>query len=286
MKNLMRLFKKNVYIEVKNNPQQEVKKPKIPDGLWVKCDSCGKILYKKDLEENLKVCNNCGYHFRLSAKERIEQFVDKNSFKEIDVDVLTTNPLEFPQYENKICKAKAETGLKEAVVTGYGKVKGNVAVVCVMDSNFFMGSMGSVVGEKITRSIELATRKSLPIIIFTCSGGARMQEGIFSLMQMAKTSAALAEHDKKGLLYITVLTDPTTGGVTASFAMLGDIILAEPKALIGFAGRRVIEQTIRQSLPEEFQKSEFLQEKGFVDKVVNRKELKDTIGTILRLHKK
>lgn len=286
MKNLVKLFRKNVYIEVKNNPQQEAMKPKIPDGMWVKCNSCGKILYKKDLEENLKVCNNCGYHFRLGAKERIEQFVDKNSFKEIDVDILTMNPLEFPHYEDKIYKARTETGLKEAVVTGYGKVNGNVTVVCVMDSNFFMGSMGSVVGEKITRAIELATKKNLPIIIFTCSGGARMQEGIFSLMQMAKTSAALAEHDRRGLLYITVLTDPTTGGVTASFAMLGDIILAEPKALIGFAGRRVIEQTIRQRLPEEFQKSEFLQEKGFVDKVVNRKDLKDTIGTILELHKK
>ncbi|WP_291569960.1 acetyl-CoA carboxylase, carboxyltransferase subunit beta [Clostridium sp. UBA4548] len=285
MLELKRLFKKNVYIEVKNNPQGEENKPTIPDGLWVKCEGCGKILYKNDLEENQKVCNLCNYHFRLTARERIEQIIDSGTFIELNKELISSNPLDFNGYEEKLEKLKKSTELEEAVVTGYGKINNNNTVIAVMDSRFLMGSMGSVVGEKITRAVEFATEKELPIVIFTCSGGARMQEGIFSLMQMAKTSSAISIHNKKGLLYITVITDPTTGGVTASFAMLGDIILSEPNALIGFAGRRVIEQTIKESLPADFQKAEFLQKKGFVDRIVKRNELKETLGKLLRLHR-
>ncbi len=285
MLELRKLFKKNVYIEVKNNPQDEQNKPVIPDGLWVKCEGCGKVLYRSDLEDNKKVCIYCNYHFRLTARERIEQVVDKGTFVEINKNLNSCNPLDFDGYEEKLTKQKKATELEEAVVTGLGKINGNPSVVAVMDSRFLMGSMGSVVGEKVTRAVELATEKSLPIIIFTCSGGARMQEGIFSLMQMAKTSSAIAAHNKKNLLYVTVLTDPTTGGVTASFAMLGDIILSEPNALIGFAGRRVIEQTIKESLPEDFQRAEFLQKKGFVDKIVKRSELKETLELILKFHR-
>lgn len=285
MLELRKLFKKNVYIEVKNNPQDEQNKPVIPDGLWVKCEGCGKVLYRSDLEDNKKVCIYCNYHFRLTARERIEQVVDKDTFVEINKNLNSCNPLEFNGYEEKLTKLKKATELEEAVITGYGKINGNLSVVAVMDSRFLMGSMGSVVGEKVTRAVEFATEKSLPIIIFTCSGGARMQEGIYSLMQMAKTSSAIAAHNKKNLLYVTVLTDPTTGGVTASFAMLGDIILSEPNALIGFAGRRVIEQTIKESLPEDFQRAEFLQKKGFVDKIVKRSELKETLELILKFHR-
>lgn len=285
MLELRKLFKKNVYIEVKNNPQDEQNKPVIPDGLWVKCEGCGKVLYRSDLEDNKKVCIYCNYHFRLTARERIEQVVDNGTFVEINKNLNSCNPLDFDGYEEKLTKQKKATELEEAVVTGLGKINGNPSVVAVMDSRFLMGSMGSVVGEKVTRAVELATEKSLPIIIFTCSGGARMQEGIFSLMQMAKTSSAIAAHNKKNLLYVTVLTDPTTGGVTASFAMLGDIILSEPNALIGFAGRRVIEQTIKESLPEDFQRAEFLQKKGFVDKIVKRSELKETLELILKFHR-
>ncbi|WP_017415112.1 acetyl-CoA carboxylase, carboxyltransferase subunit beta [Clostridium tunisiense] len=285
MLELKRLFKKNVYIEVKNNPQGEENKPTIPDGLWVKCEGCGKILYKNDLEENQKVCNLCNYHFRLTARERIEQIIDSGTFIELNKELISSNPLDFNGYEEKLEKLKKSTELEEAVVTGYGRINNNNTVIAVMDSRFLMGSMGSVVGEKITRAVEFATEKELPIVIFTCSGGARMQEGIFSLMQMAKTSSAISIHNKKGLLYITVITDPTTGGVTASFAMLGDIILSEPNALIGFAGRRVIEQTIKESLPADFQKAEFLQKKGFVDRIVKRNELKETLGKLLRLHR-
>lgn len=285
MLELKRLFKKNVYIEVKNNPQKEENKPTIPDGLWVKCEGCGKILYKNDLQDNKKVCIYCSHHFRLTARERIEQIIDDGTFVELHKNLHSCNPLEFNGYEEKLEKLKKSTELKEAVVTGYGKINNNPTVIAVMDSRFLMGSMGSVVGEKITRAVEFATERSLPIIIFTCSGGARMQEGIFSLMQMAKTSSAISAHNQKGLLYITVLTDPTTGGVTASFAMLGDIILSEPNALIGFAGRRVIEQTIKENLPDDFQKAEFLQKKGFVDRIVKRSELKETLGTLLRFHR-
>ena len=286
MKDLRSLFKKNVYIEVKaNNKDSEIeKKPQVPDGMWVRCAKCGNTIYRGDLINNLKVCYSCGGHFRLTARERIKQTIDEGTFKELFADMVSDNPLDFPDYNEKVNKIQRATSMKEAVITGTGKIDGNNVVICVMDSNFLMGSMGSVVGEKITRAIELATNEELPIIIFTCSGGARMQEGIFSLMQMAKTSAALSYHNDKGLLYISVLTDPTTGGVTASFAMLGDIILAEPNALIGFAGRRVIEQTIKEKLPENFQTAEFLLEKGYVDKVVHRKDMKNTLSTIIKLH--
>jgi acetyl-CoA carboxylase carboxyl transferase subunit beta len=253
--------------------------------MWVKCDGCGNIIYKNDAEENLKVCPQCNHHFRLSARERLQITIDEGSFKEFDAEMKSGNPLSFPGYEKKLHNNETNSGLNEAVVTGECRIEGNSCVIAVMDSNFMMGSMGSVVGEKITRAVETATERNLPVVIFTTSGGARMQEGIVSLMQMAKVSGALSRHSNKGLLYITVVTDPTTGGVTASFAMLGDIILAEPKALVGFAGRRVIEQTIKQELPEGFQKAEFLQEKGFVDKIVQRKNMKRTLAQILQLHK-
>lgn len=286
MKDLRSLFKKNVYIEVKvnNKDKKSEIKPQVPDGMWIRCPKCGKTIYRGDLINNLKVCYSCGGYFRLTSRERIKQVIDEGTFKELFADMVSDNPLNFPEYNEKITKIQRATNMKEAIITGIGKIDGNDVVICVMDSNFLMGSMGSVVGEKITRAIELATKEELPIIIFTCSGGARMQEGIFSLMQMAKTSAALSYHNDKGLLYISILTDPTTGGVTASFAMLGDIILAEPNALIGFAGRRVIEQTIKQKLPENFQTAEFLLEKGYVDRVVPRKDMKNTLSTIIKLH--
>jgi len=267
----------------KNQPQTS-QCPAIPNGLWLKCEKCSAIIYTKDHSKNHRVCPNCGYHYRLSARERIELIMDTGTFVEINADLMTLNPLEFEGYEQKLAADREKTGLKEAVVTGYGKIHGYDAVIAVMDSSFIMGSMGSVVGEKITRAFEYATSKKLPIIIFIASGGARMQEGMFSLMQMAKTSAAVARHDQAGGLYISVLTDPTTGGVTASFAMLGDIILAEHDALIGFAGKRVGEQTIRQKLPDGFQKAEFLLEHGFIDKIVPRNNLKLTLSRLLRLH--
>ena len=253
-------------------------------GKWIKCESCKEILYKEDVKSNLGVCPNCGKHFRLSARKRIIQIIDKDTFEEINENMQTTNPLEFKGYLDKISLLQEKTKIKEAVETGFGKINGIDVAIGVMDGNFMMGSMGSVVGEKITYLIEQAIDKKLPLILFCVSGGARMQEGIISLMQMAKTSAALARLDEAGLLYISVLTDPTTGGVTASFAMLGDIILAEPDALIGFAGPRVIEQTMKQQLPEGFQKSEFLLEHGFIDKIVERKHMKDTLYNILKLH--
>ncbi|WP_199798394.1 acetyl-CoA carboxylase, carboxyltransferase subunit beta [Clostridium fermenticellae] len=286
------LFKKTKYITVSQQNLQGKSdasdinlenKPSIPDGMWVKCKKCGSVLYNHDLKENYKVCS-CGYHFRLTPEERIKLIIDKDTFEEFDTNINTVNPLDFKDYEKKIQNMKDSTGLKEAVVTGKGKIDGIQIVVCIMDSFFMMGSMGSVVGEKITRAIEKATNLRLPLIIFTTSGGARMQEGMFSLMQMAKVSAALKRFSDEGLLYITVLTDPTTGGVTASFAMLGDIIISEPGALIGFAGKRVIEQTTKQKLPEGFQRAEFLLEHGFIDKIVPRKELKITLKNILFMH--
>lgn len=285
----MNLFKRTKYLTVGNEENKDVNAnaeevPTIPDGMWVKCDKCNKILYKKEIEENLKVCPNCGGYFRLSARERIDLIIDDGTFREFNEKMTSKNPLNYPGYESKIKSNQKKTGLSEAVVTGYGEIDKKPCIIAVMDSNFMMGSMGSVVGEKITQAIEKATKERLAIIIFTCSGGARMQEGMVSLMQMAKVSAALGKHSDKGLLYVTVLTDPTTGGVTASFAMLGDIILSEPKALIGFAGRRVIEQTIKQELPEDFQTAEFLLEHGFIDKIVERKQLKSMLGTILKIH--
>lgn len=254
-------------------------------GKWVKCDACKEILYKEEVHKNLSVCPNCGKHFRISARRRINQIVDEGTFKELNENMPTVDPLKFEGYTKKLETLTEKTKINEAVTTGIGEINGNKAVLAIMDGNFMMGSMGSIVGEKITLAIEEAIKKELPFIAFCVSGGARMQEGIVSLMQMAKTSAALAKLNEKGLLYISVLTDPTTGGVTASFAMLGDIIIAEPKALIGFAGPRVIEQTIKQKLPEGFQKSEFLLEHGFIDMIVERKDMKDTLAKLIKLHK-
>ena len=255
-------------------------------GKWVKCDACKEIIYKEELHANLSVCPNCGKHFRLSARRRIKQIADEGTFKEIGKDILTTDPLEFKGYMKKVEGLREKTKIDEAVKCGICEIEGEKAVLGVMDGNFLMGSMGEAVGERITLAIETAIKKKLPLVMFCVSGGARMQEGIISLMQMAKTSSAIAKLNKVGLLYISVLTDPTTGGVTASFASLGDIILAEPKALIGFAGPRVIEQTIKQKLPEGFQRSEFLLEHGFIDKIVERKDMKETIAELIRLHTK
>jgi acetyl-CoA carboxylase carboxyl transferase subunit beta len=257
-------------------------KPNIPSGMWEKCDKCNSMIYAEDLENSKFVCTTCGHHFRINAKQRISVFFDKHTFKEFWKDLKTTNPLEFKGYEEKLRSGKTDS--TEAVVTGVGQLNGIDVACAIMDSFFMMGSMGTVVGEKITRLVEYATENKLPVVIFTASGGARMQEGIFSLMQMAKVSAALAKHDEAGLLYITVLTDPTTGGVTASFAMEGDIILSEPDALVGFAGRRVIENTIKERLPDDFQKAEFLLQKGFVDAIVERKSMRACIYKILILH--
>lgn len=260
--------------------------PSIPEGLWRKCNKCGQPIYVEDVQNNFYVCPKCGGYFRVHAYRRIDMFMDEGSFEEWDKEMEFSNPLDFPGYEKKVQAVQEKTKLNEAVVTGVGTIKGHSAAVGVCDARFIMSSMGHVVGEKITRMIERATDKKLPVIIFACSGGARMQEGIVSLMQMAKTSAALKKHHEAGQLFISVLTDPTTGGVTASFAMLGDIILAEPGALIGFAGPRVIQQTIGQKLPEGFQRAEFLLEHGFVDKIVERHEQRDVIGEILRIHEK
>lgn len=280
---------KNISCEtnIYNSHFKENKKEKYEDieySPWIKCRNCGEAFLREEIENNYHVCVKCNFHFRIGARERIDLLLDRNSFIEYDKEMESTNPLNFPDYNDKIKAAKDKSGEKDAVVSGEGRVNGIPIIICVMDSGFMMGSMGSVVGEKITRAIEKAIEKRLPIIIFSASGGARMQEGILSLMQMAKTSAAVSKLSNEGLVYISVLTDPTTGGVTASFAMLGDIILAEPNALIGFAGPRVIEQTIRQKLPKGFQKSEFLKEKGFVDKIVNRKDLKEMLYQILYIH--
>ncbi len=253
-------------------------------GKWIKCDNCKEILYKEDVRANYRVCPNCGKHFRLSSRRRIAQIIDEGTFEELNKDLHTTDPIKFEGYLQKVKSLEEKTKIKEAVRTGIGKINGINVAIGVMDANFMMGSMGEVVGEKITRLIETAIEKHLPVILFCASGGARMQEGMVSLMQMAKTSAALSKLNKAGLLYISVFTDPTTGGVTASFASLGDVILAEPGALIGFAGPRVIEQTINQKLPEGFQRAEFLLEHGFVDRIVERKDMKNELFNILKLH--
>lgn len=278
-------FKKNKYITVSTTKFEEERKVYIPNDHWIKCNKCSRILYKEDISLNFMVCPFCEYHFRLNPRERIEYLVDKNSFEEFDENILSFNPLNFPDYEKKIEDAKKQSSENDAVVCGKCLIGGSETIVCIMNSYFMMGSMGSVVGEKITRAIEKAIELSLPVIIFTASGGARMQEGIFSLMQMAKISGALKKLSEHKLLYLTVISDPTTGGVTASFAMLGDIIISEPDALIGFAGRRVIEKTINESLPEDFQRAEFVLEKGFLDKIVHRKDLKKFISNILKMHR-
>lgn len=257
----------------------------IPVGKWVKCENCKEILYKETVRSNLNICPNCGHYFRMHINKRLELMIDKDTYKKFDLNLETTNPLELEDYPKKLKALREKTGLQEAVACGTGKIKGEDVVICIMDSGFLMGSMGVVVGEKITYAIEYAVERRLPLIIFSVSGGARMQEGIISLMQMAKTTVALTKLDEAGLLYISVLTDPTYGGVTASFASLGDIVLAEPHAMIGFAGQRVIKQTIGEELPEGFQTAEFLLEHGFIDKIVERKDLKDTIHDLIVLHK-
>lgn len=285
-------FKKPSYIKVAAEDmkvEQEKKtkdtEPRVPEGFWIKCPKCGDMLYKEDVINNFYSCYKCDAYFRVRTKNRLRMVVDKHSFEEWDKELVGTNPLDFPGYEEKLAQTREKTKLGEAVTCGKAKIYGEEAVICVCDARFIMGSMGQAVGEKIARAFERATEEKLPVIVFCCSGGARMQEGMVSLMQMAKTSAAIKRHSNAGLLYISMLTDPTTGGVTASFAMLGDIILAEPDALIGFAGQRVIEQTIGQKLPEGFQRAEFLLEHGFIDAIVKREELKDTLYKLLQMHK-
>ena len=282
---LKNLFRKQEYITVSSKQLKDKEFiPNIPNGKWINCKKCKCIIYLEDLKNDDYVCPNCNYHFNISAKERINQIFDKDSFIEMFQEIKVTNPLEFPGYEEKLKKAEQKSDLDEGVLCGVGNINSKKVATAIMDSNFMMGSMGSAVGERITRIIEYATQNKLPLIIFTASGGARMQEGIISLMQMAKTSAAIAKHDEAGLLYISVITNPTTGGVTASFAMLGDIIISEPGAILGFAGRRVIENTINQKLPEDFQSAEFMLEKGFVDDIVDRKNLKNYLSRVLKLH--
>ncbi|MEI5905482.1 acetyl-CoA carboxylase, carboxyltransferase subunit beta [Bacillus spongiae] len=262
----------------------EASKQDVPEGIMTKCPKCRKIMYTKELQKNSKVCLHCQYHHPMSSDERIKSFIDEGSFHSLDNELISENPLQFPDYIEKLEKDREKTKINEAVVTGFGKVNGYEVVVAIMDSRFRMGSMGSVVGEKITRAIEEASQRNCPFIIFTASGGARMQEGVLSLMQMAKTSAALKQFSDKGGLYISIMTHPTTGGVSASFASLGDYNFAEPGALIGFAGRRIIEQTIREELPEDFQTAEFLLEHGQLDDVISRLELKEKMTTLLDIH--
>lgn len=275
----MALFGKPKYTIVR------VKKKEIPEGLWTKCEECSTALYNKTLDENFRVCPKCGYHFTLGAYERINSLIDKDTFSEYDKDMISVDPLEFrgpKTYKDKLVQDQEATGLKDAVITGEGKLDKKDTVIAVTDSRFIMGSMGSVVGEKITRAIESATKKKIPVIIVSGSGGgARMYEGMFSLMQMAKTCAALTLHRKAGLPYISILTNPTMAGIMASFAGVGDIIIAEPKALIGFTGPRVIEQTIRQKLPPGFQRSEFLLEHGLIDMIIERKNMKLDLSKLL-----
>lgn len=280
--NLGGMFKKNGYLQIKDG---EAVKPEVPEGLLKKCNKCKAAIYTEEVYRNYYICPKCQGHFRLPAWKRMEMLVEEGSFEQWDTDLEIPNPLGFKGYVDKVLELKDKTGLDEAVITGKARIGENEVVLAICDGRFMMASMGHVVGEKITRAFERATEEGLPVIVFACSGGARMQEGMISLMQMAKTSAAIKRHSDAGNLYISVLTDPTTGGVTASFAMLGDIILAEPGALIGFAGPRVIEQTIGQKLPEGFQRAEFLLEHGFVDKIVSRENMKDTLQSILDMHR-
>lgn len=283
-----KLFKKTHYIRLNQERTTTVKttvQPNIPDGFYIKCKACGQLHDREAYEAQSSVCSACGHHFRIRPIERIKMVADENTFVQMFDDVLSGNPLDFEGYEDKVSSMQKKAEVGEAVTAGTAEISGRKVAIAVMDPGFMMGSMGSAVGERITRLIEHATENRLPLIIFTASGGARMQEGIFSLMQMAKTSMALKKHSEAGQLYISILTDPTTGGVTASFAMLGDIILAEPGALIGFAGPRVIEQTIRQKLPEGFQRSEFLLEHGFIDKIVKREDLHRALSKLLSAHK-
>jgi acetyl-CoA carboxylase carboxyl transferase subunit beta len=274
------LFTKKKYATIPSEPR----KREVPEGLMNKCPKCGTIQYSKELEKNLKVCSSCSHHYRLTALERIALTLDDGHLLEYDADMESVDPLNFPGYANKLEQQKSKSSLREAVITGEGAIGGFPVVVAVMSFDFFTGSMGSVVGEKITRAIEAAHAKQLPLLIFSTSGGARMQESILSLMQMAKTSAALSKFQSAGGLFISIFTDPTTGGVSASFASLGDYNLAEPGTLIGFAGRIVIEQTIRQKLPDDFQTAEFNLQHGQLDKVVHRKDMKPTLAKLLDMH--
>lgn len=262
----------------------EVVEKDVPKGLVEKCDACGNLLMAKELQKHVYTCPECNYHFRVDAWTRIGVTVDEGSFEEMDANVASANPLGFPDYEAKVSKAQAATGLVEGSITGEGTIDGLPVIVGVMDPAFIMGSMGSAVGEKLTRAMEKSAAEHKPFILFTASGGARMQEGILSLMQMAKTSVALSRMHNAGVLFVSVITHPTTGGVSASFASLGDVIIAEPGAMFGFAGKRVIEQTIRQKLPDDFQTAEFNLKHGMVDKVVHRKQLRDALGALVRIH--
>lgn len=283
----MALFsKKDHYIRINPNRSRREEpqaKPEVPDELFSKCPACKRMIYQKELGQE-KMCHYCSYAFRIGAYQRLVLTVDTDSFEELFAGLETSNPLDFPDYLEKLALVRQKTGLDEAVLTGRAKIMEQDVALGIMDASFIMASMGTVVGEKITRLFEYALEESLPVVLFTASGGARMQEGIMSLMQMAKVSAAVKRHSNAGLFYLTVLTDPTTGGVTASFAMQGDVILAEPQALVGFAGRRVIESTVREQLPDDFQRAEFLQEHGFIDAIVRRQELRETIGFLVRLH--
>ena len=276
------MFKKTGYIKIGSQPEE--KGPSVPDGMWLKCSKCKKMVYREDVKEKFYTCPKCGDYFRIKAKTRLRLLLDKGSFQEWGTDIEEKNPIDFPEYEEKLSDTRRKTGLKEAVTIGKGSICGWETVIGVCDARFLMSSMGYVVGERITQAFEQATEEKLPVILFCCSGGARMQEGIISLMQMAKTAAAIRRHSDAGLLYIPVLTDPTTGGVTASFAMLGDVILAEPGALIGFAGPRVIRQTTGEKLPDGFQRAEFLLEKGMIDAIIERKSMREELGKLLRLH--
>lgn len=281
-------YKKRRYATVQSgqitDETEKVGPKEVPEGLMVKCPKCGAITYTRELEKNLKVCQACAHHFPMNAFERIATTLDEGHFFEYDADLLSADPLGFPGYVDKLNQDREKSGLSEAILTGEGTIKGYPVVIAVMDSRFRMGSMGSVVGEKIARAIEQAIEKKYPFLLFSASGGARMQEGVLSLMQMAKTSAALAKLSAAGGLYISIMTNPTTGGVSASFASLGDYNFAEPGALIGFAGRRIIEQTIRQELPPDFQTAEFLLKKGQLDRIIPRKEMRDILGKILDMH--
>lgn len=292
------LFRKTKYVTINSGQMQNrtssrissqeeamnVSKKELPDGLWAKCPQCGEVLYNKDLEENARVCTSCEHHFRISARARLALLVDENSFEEWDSELRTLDSLAFPGYEEKLIEAQEKSGVSEGVLTGRARIEGIPFVVAINEADFMMGSMGSVVGEKIARAIERAIDLRLPVVIFSTSGGARMQEGTLSLYQMAKTSAALGSLAKNHLLYISVLTDPTFGGVTASYASLGDIMISEPNALIGFTGPRVIKQTMRQELPAGAQTAEFNQEHGFIDLIVTRTQMRPVLARLLRYH--
>ena len=279
----------NKVYQPKERPQKaKVRRPGPQDlkdeRLWVKCPKCGSFLYHEDLDREQKVCPDCSYHFRLTARERIKQVADPGSFREFNRNLVSDDPLDFPGYPEKLEKMRSQTGLSEAMVTGKCTIGGQPCILAVMDGFFIMGSMGAAVGEKFALAAERALKDKIPLIAFTVSGGARMQEGLISLLQMGKTAAVLARLDEARIPYFVVLTDPTTGGVTASFAMLGDVTIAEPDALIGFAGRRVVEQTVKQQLPPGFQRAEFLLDKGFVDMIVHRSELRAALARLIRLH--